>query len=121
MDQIQKQPGFIVAILALLGLFSLPQVIKPPDAGTPRVSPDKQTASLAAPGDDKDDLADADRRDLKPLLDYLWDGQPKPSQPPDLRAYLCEKLCDTQVHCLLITVPEPVASVASAGLMNTWT
>ena len=114
MDDNKKPPGFVVAIFALLGLFSLPQVIKAPDGGTPRLSADRNSAGSTVSGREPDDNEDADRRDLKPLLDYLSDGQPEPRKPPELKKYLREKLRETKVHCLLITLPSPVESVASA-------
>lgn len=121
MDDKQKTPGIVVAIFALLGLFSLPQVIKSPDGPTPRLAVEKNSTSSTVSGPEADDDEDADRRDLRPLLDYLSDGQPEPSRPPELKKYLREKLRETKVHCLLITLPNPVESVASIGLMNTWT
>ena len=114
MDDKQKLPGFVVAIVALLGLFSLPQVINPPDGGTPRPSPDKNVARSAGSVREQDDEEDEDRRDLKPLLDYLSDGLPEPPKPPNLEKYVHEKAGETRVHCLLITLPDPVESTASA-------
>jgi hypothetical protein len=114
MDDKQKPPAFVVAIIALLGLFSLPQIIATPDGGTPHLSADKNASRVAASLHDHDDDEDKDRRDLKPLLDYLSDGQPEPVRPPELKQYLHEKLHKTNVHCLLITLPDPIESVASA-------
>ncbi len=114
MDDKHKTPGYVVAIFALLGLFSLPQVIKTQDGGTTRLTADKDSAISAASRHGQHDDEDADRRDLKPLLDYLSDGQPEPRVPRELKKYLREKLRETKVHCLVITLPDPVDSVASA-------
>ena len=53
-----------------------------------------------------------DRRDLRPLLEFLAEGEAKPSDTADLHEYLDRKL--SLVRCLVVTVPDPVESVASA-------
>ena len=109
----QRQPTFIVAILALLGMISLPQVLKSPEsAGRPARSELKSTRATA-PEADKDNTEDRDVRDLAPLLDYLANGTDAPSTHETLSSDLRKRLADTKVYSLVITLPDPVESVAS--------
>jgi hypothetical protein len=122
MDEKRKQPAFLVAILALLGAASFPKVLLTQGGGTP---PPRQEKAVAAPLSAtfvEDEVKDPDRRNLKPLLDYLSEGGAVSGDAKDLDGYLAEKLPviagggrkDPSVHCLVITLPDPVASVAGA-------
>ena len=125
MNDLKKQPGFVVAILAMIGLFSLPHLVGTQDGATATRSLEKSvTVPRVVPYHD-DEEKNQDLRDLKPLLDYLADGDPADSLPEDanqdvIRKYLRKQLPDigdretSALQCLLITLPDPVASVASA-------
>ena len=110
----RKQTGFGVAILALLGLFSLPQVLKQQDGEPAR------SAHATAAGDEDDrrdeveNESDESSRDLKPLLDYLSNGNPQAKNGTTVESSLCDALFKTDVNCLVITLPDPIESVASA-------
>src|SRR4051794_6604281 len=109
-----QQSGFAVALFALLGLISLPQVLKFQDAGPALPSKSEKSSITPLAARDPDDQENDHRGDLKPLVDYLSDGHSSPPRAADLQRYLRERLSQTQVHCLVITLPDPIASVASA-------
>jgi hypothetical protein len=121
MDELKKQPGFVVAILATFGLFSLPHIVGMQDGGGPPPGAQEKSASqtrVVSHGNGGE--TDPDRRDLKPLLDYLDDGDPREAKPAELVKYLRKKLPPASegklpaLQCLVVTLPDPVASVASA-------
>ncbi len=114
MDEKHKQPGFLVALLALLGLFSLPQVVKLQDGGVEATAQERSAEAGGSAAAETAGEIDRDRQDLKPLLDYLRARENTASERPDLKRYLREKLGQTRVDCLVITLPDPVESVASA-------
>ena len=108
----RKQPGYVMAVLALLGVFSLPQVLKLPEGGSTQPEPEKAAAAPKGEGDDED--SEEPIHDLKPLIDYLsHDGSP-PKKTKDLADFLDTKLKRTKVHCLVVALPAPIESIASA-------
>lgn len=122
MDDNRRQPAVVVAILALLGAASLPQVFKNQGSGPP---PPPQQRSAAPPSPETfnhDEEQDPDRRDLSPLLAFLSGDEQGGGNTRSLRDYLAAKLPAPgpatgdapHVHCLVITLPDPVASLASA-------
>ena len=113
MPEQRKQPGFVVAVLALLGLFSIPQVLKVQDGGSTRSTKEKELAD-SRDIDDGDDEPDETLRDLKPLLSYLSDGKLRPTKPAELECFLSNAFCKTEVRCLVVTLPDPVESLASS-------
>ena len=112
MPEQPKQSGFIVAVLAVLGLFSLPQVLKVPDGGSSHSRAEKNVGESRDNSDDE--VEEGHRRDLKPLLEYLSNGEPRSTRTADLSSQLRDQLSDTRVHCLVITLPDPIESVASS-------
>ena len=112
----RKQPGFVMAILALLGVFSLPQIVKSPDHGRRNLLRSHPLpAPGAADGGDGPEPEDPDIRTLKPLIEYLAQGETPSLKKEDLACFLCENLPNTNsnVYSLIITLPDPVQSVAS--------
>ena len=119
MDEKRRQPAFIVAILALLGAASLPQVMKTQGDST-HTNPQEKTVTVSGTSPLQEEEEDnRDRRDLRPFLDYLSDGHAEASTGDDLKDYIRTRLGEirgvdrSSVHCLVITLPDPVASVAS--------
>ena len=111
----RKQPGFVVAILALLGVFSLPQFVKSPERGSARPPTASNQSSGPSSDDDAEPGTDRDVRSLKPLVDFLSSDARKLKTKDDLACFLCENLTEpkTNVYCLIVTLPNPVRSVAS--------
>jgi hypothetical protein len=110
----KKQPAFVMMILALFGLFSLPQLLKSPDGGSAGPGPEASFSTTSTVSTDADHAdVDDDVRDLTPLIDYLWHGKSRPSTKDKLPAFLHDRLFDTDVYCLIATVPDPVGSVVS--------
>jgi hypothetical protein len=129
MDEKKRQPAFVIAILALLGATSLPQMMRSQGGIPPPGLQQKEAAQppARAAGPIEVEEKDADRRDLGPLLQYLSEGGTGAVGAGDLRRCLAAKYPaippkhrkdrlakDPSVHCLIVTLPEPVASVASA-------
>ena len=121
MDEKRRQPAIIVAILALLGAASLPQVLRNQGGGTsPQAQEQADTATPQAAMPPAGEEKDPDRRDLKPLLDYLAYGDAKvDAEDKDLGGYINDRLKAIygagrpDVHCLVVTLPDPVSSVVS--------
>ncbi len=112
MDDKRQKPGLLVALLAMLGIFSLPQVVKM-QGNEPVVRPRDADMTRSWHGvPEAEEPQERDRRDLRPLIEFLAEGEAKPSDTADLHEYLDRKL--SQVRCLVVTVPDPVESVASA-------
>ncbi len=109
----RKQPAFVMAILALLGVFSLPQLVKSPDAGNPPPASESSASSTPDSGDGEDEPKDSDVRNLKPLVDYLSNGGSPPATKDALARYFSSQLPGTNVYCLVVCLPAPVGSVAS--------
>ena len=110
----RKQSGFVVAILALLGVFTLPQVFRPQDGDTVASAPESAASAAEDHGSEDEEAQDGDERDLKPLLDYLSNGQARQTKPESLKARLARALDGANMRCMLITLPDPIESVASA-------
>ena len=67
MDEKRRQPAIIVAILALLGAASLPQVLRNQGGGTsPQAQEQADTATPQAATPPAGEEKDPDRRDLSP-------------------------------------------------------
>ena len=107
-----KQPAFVVAILALLGVASLPTFFTSPDAGSKSAAVESPaaaatTAAASSSADSGEFTPDAPHvRDLKPLLEYLADDDPLPVKDQDLADYLRDHLAPpTSIawssHCLI--------------------
>ena len=115
----KRQPAFVMAILALLGVASLPTFLKSPDVGSKSATVESPAdvgttagaSSSANPGEPAPDEPHV--RDLKPLLEYLADNKPLPVKNQDLGKYLHDHLPDTNIYCLVITLPDPIESTAS--------
>ena len=112
MDSKRRQPGFVVVLLALLGFFSLPHVMKLQDGGTPSNPQDKTQTTARAVHDEEEDEHD-DFQDLRPLLDYLSDGKARQPKRYDLKATIRAKL--PNVKCLVITLRESRKKPSSAA------
>jgi hypothetical protein len=108
-----KQPGFVMAILALLGVFSLPQVLKLHDDGSTPAEAEKVVSSARSGGLVEDDNEET-VRNLGPLIEYLSNGKHRPTKNETLESFFCQALCGTTVRSLVITLPNPIESVASA-------
>jgi hypothetical protein len=119
MDDNRRQPAFIVAILAFLGATSLPQFLKTQSGGTPPPGEERKDTTTRSPnlpgGEDKQ----PDRRDLKPFLEYLSEGEATKATGKDLRAYIDEQL--TAIYgfgaCQLSLMPaaKDVKAIPTAG------
>jgi hypothetical protein len=115
----KRQPAFVMAILALLGVASLPTFLKSPDVGSKSAAVESPAdvgttagaSSSTNPGEPAPDEPHV--RDLKPLLEYLADNKPLPVKNQDLGKYLSDHLDNTNVYCLVITLPDPIESTAS--------
>lgn len=120
MDGKKKQPAFIVAVLALLGASFLPQVFKGQDGTIAPVTQDETGKSVrtAVSSDELD--SDLDRRDLKPFLDFISDGSLNLPSSGNLKNYIDERLeaisgpDEPELYCLVLAMPEPIESPASA-------
>ena len=119
MDDKKKQPALIVAALTLIGAISLPQMLKF-QGGMAPPSASAESADVSVPTPPRAELEenDLDRRDLKPLLEFLasGDGKPPTGSVDDritqgLAAFYGPQTPD--VFCMVVTLPDPVASVAS--------
>ena len=82
------------------------------DGGSSRPEPQKVSNGATADAPDEDEKEEA-IQDLKPLLDYLSSGKVRPPSADGLKSYLSTALRDTEVRCLVITLPDPIESVAS--------
>ena len=102
-----------MALLALLGVSSLPQFLKSPESGGKPASAEPKATAAAASESDAAGAEEPHVRDLQPLLDYLSEGDDRQVKQKELASFLRERLCHTNVHCLIITLPDPVESVAS--------
>jgi hypothetical protein len=117
-DDKRKQPVLVVAALALIGAVSIPQVLKPPGGTETSSSADSTDVTARPPTIAEQEEKDLDRRDLKPLIDFLASGNGK--QPTGglndqinngLASFYHPQTPD--VFCMVITLPDPVASVTS--------
>ena len=111
MDDKRQKPGLLVALLAMLGIYSLPQVAKMQGSEPVVRRHDAEIIRSWHGVPEAEEPQERDRRDLRPLLEFLAEGDAKPSDTADLHEYLDRKL--SRVRCLVVTVPDPVESVAS--------
>jgi hypothetical protein len=125
MENERKQQPFLVAFLAAFGLISLPQVMKLQQRDTPpnlQGSQSSRPVTGAAAGQDRNS-AERHSEDLLPLLDYLSDGSPRELERTlheRLRDYTKQRSEDKKskaeppnIHTLVVSLPDPVASAAS--------
>jgi hypothetical protein len=76
MDDQRKRPPYLIAVLAAMGVLSLPQAVKM-QQGSPSPTPAEKNIAKLASGSAEADETHAGNphcRDLKPLLEYLSDG-----------------------------------------------
>jgi hypothetical protein len=81
MAEQRRQPAFLAAVLALLGVYTLPQAFKMSDDGAPAPQSERSAAAAAGESALAGDEKEPSRRILKPLIDYLSDGQSAPEAP----------------------------------------
>ncbi len=106
MNDVRQQPAFVVALLALLGLFSLPRMMGGQDGGGVPSSAKSKPADLAKRGQSP---AKPSRDPLQPLVDSLSSGLP--GEKKSISALVAERTGG--VKTLIATLPNPVASLAS--------
>ncbi len=124
MDDQRKRPPYLIALLAAMGLLSLPQAVKMQQGATQTAAAEKNAAKAPRTPADADEPPGQNPhcRDLKPLLEYLADGMTACSSDEKLSSYLNQHsipgndqalASDPSVHCLVVSLPNPVESAAS--------